>query len=207
MMMYGEDGKTIASPFLRTDQVQGGHQSLQVEFEIAFISPAMLGAILKSAHLAMYRLLGYSYALAQGADYVRRRLARFFENKAEKAEAAAYFEEFTGAVRLLLGDIPAGSGSTLEDDTFLLHFYRDGRGEKQVFARSCLFRLNGVIFTVRMPECHDNGAFESALGFYQASLKDPAMPQETHNARLFGSAIHCHPEPIRVRFELQATNR
>jgi hypothetical protein len=109
-------GAAIASPYLRTGPLEPKlHKDLQVEWLMGFTDSAIFGSLLKSAHLALFRIMGYRHVLSQAGSYLRQALASFYIDKADKAQSSRYFSKFAGAVKPVLNDIPADAGGTLEE--------------------------------------------------------------------------------------------
>lgn len=198
-------GTTIASPFLRTGSLEPTlHKGLQVEWLMGFTNSAMLGALLKSAHLALFRLMGYRYVLSAGGDFLRQALADFYNDRADKAQSVAYFSKFTGSVKFALDELPADICGTLEDGSLWFHYEPGGFDNRALFAISFLFLVNGRLGTVMVPNCLDGSRFEAAYARYEATLRDWAMPQDIHCAWLGNQKIEVNPHPLSVQFRLQS---
>jgi hypothetical protein len=95
-----------------------GNWRINVEKDVRI--PAVV-AVLKAAHLTMFEMLGYEYALSLGGETLgREALGRFFENnhgrpKAEiQANAREHFREFAHMVRPVLS-VPDTFKGTAED--------------------------------------------------------------------------------------------
>jgi hypothetical protein len=77
-------------------------------------------SILKAAHLTMFELLGYTYALSPGGAWLGQLLGKFYlknkgrEKKDVLRNAVEYFNPFTAMVRPLL-DAPAAITGTIDD--------------------------------------------------------------------------------------------
>lgn len=201
-LLDSSSGSKVASPFLRTGQLeQKLHKGLQVEWLMAFTNSALLGAILKSAYLALFRLFGYRYVLGFG-DCVRQALASFYQDKADKEQSIAHFSAFTGAVKVLLNDVPDDLCNTLDDGALWFHYQKGMREPemKPLFAVSCLFRVNGFVIAVKMPACLDANSFEVAKACYQASLKDRTIQEDVHYGCLADGQLLIHPQPLSVQY-------
>jgi hypothetical protein len=193
-------GVTIASPFLRTGQLEPKlHKGLQVEWLMAFTNSALLGAMLKSAHMALFRMMGYRYVLGASGDCLRLALADFYNDRADKAQSIAYFSKFNGAVKPALNDIPDDVCNTLDDGALWFHYQKGGLEKNLLFALSCLFQVNSHLITVMVPHCLDEGCFGAAYAHYEAALKDWTTPQDIHFGCLVDEKVLVHPQPLSVR--------
>jgi hypothetical protein len=112
-----------------------------------------LASLIKAAHLTMFHLMGYSYALSAAGEYVGHQiLGRFYlENRGKpgkevKRAAEAYFSEFVNMVRPIYGLIDPIKG-TVSDNR--LHFWRGSSGKP--FGMGILVRLNKRLFEVLVP--------------------------------------------------------
>jgi hypothetical protein len=193
-------GEQIASPYLRTGPLEPKiHKDLQVEWLMAFTNSAIIGSLLKSAHLALLRIMGYRHVLSPAGNYLRQALASFYTDKADKAQSGRYFSKFAGAVKAVLNDIPDDAAGTLEDGSLWFHYEPGGIDKHQLFAISCLFLVNGRLVTVMVPYCVDGNQFEASPVRYQAALKDSATPQDIHAAWLEDGKCEANPHPLSVR--------
>jgi hypothetical protein len=175
------------------------HKDLQVEWLMGFTNSAIFGSLLKSAHLALFRMMGYCHVLSPAGSYLRQALASFYIDKADKAQSSRYFSKFAGAVKPVLNDIPADVGGTLEDGSLWLHYEPGGVGKLLLFAISCLFRVNARMLTVMVPYCMDGIRFEAACARYEAVLKDSATPQDIHAAWFDNGKVEVNPHPLSIR--------
>jgi hypothetical protein len=153
----------------------------------------------KSAHLALFRILGYRHVLSPAGRYLRQALASFYTDKADKAQSSRYFSRFAGAVKPVLNDIPVDSGSTLDDGSLWFHYEPGGCEKNLLFAISCLFRVNGRMVTVMVPYCVGGSCFEATCARYEAALKDSATPQDIHAAWFDDGKWEVNPNPLSVR--------
>ncbi len=193
-------GAPIASPYLQTGPLEPKlHRNLQIEWLMGFTSSAIFGSLLKSAHLALFRIMGYRHVLSAAGSYLRQALASFYTDKADKAQSGRYFSKFAGAVKPVLNDIPADAGSTLDDGSLWFHYEPGGCEKNLLFAISCLFRVNGRMVTVMVPYCMDGSRFEATSALYEAALNDSATPQDIHAAWLDDAKVEVNPSPLSVR--------
>jgi hypothetical protein len=193
-------GATIASPYLRTGPLEPKlHKGLQVEWLMVFTDSAILGAMLKSAHLALFRIMGYRHVLSQSGAYLRQALAAFYNDRAGKDKAAPYFAKFVGAVRPALNEVPADHYNTLDDNALWFHYEPGGCSENRLFAVSCLFIVNKRLITVMVPYCTDDKCIDAACARYEATLKDSSMPQDVHRGQRLDNGIWIEESPLKIQ--------
>jgi len=82
-------GETVASPYVRTNELVGEYKDVEVEWTITINDLALVGALIKSAYLTLFRLVGYRYALDPVGAIVRKSLADFFDAGAGKIGRAS----------------------------------------------------------------------------------------------------------------------
>ena len=101
--LLGADGKPFASRFLRTDTLNAGrYDDMEVEWTVSVTDSAMVGSLIKSAYLALFMMFGYQYVRAPAGDRVRRTLAAFYNDNADRSESEKYFAEFSGSNLVVL---------------------------------------------------------------------------------------------------------
>jgi hypothetical protein len=192
-------GKTVAAPFLRTDRLEDKlHKGVLVEWELVLNRSVLLGAMLKSAFLTLFRLGGYRYVLSSPGARVREPLAAFYNDRAEKNGADAYFSAFEGAVKLLAENYDS-SLNTLDSGLLWRHYERNGRTTGLDFAATCLFSVNARVFGVTVPYYDDAERSERALECYDAMLKDPAYLQDVHRWQILDDRQILETVPLSVR--------
>jgi hypothetical protein len=193
-------GATIASPYLRTGPLEPKiHKGLQVEWLMVFTDSAILGSMFKSAHLALFRIMGYRHVLSQAGGYLRQALATFYNDRAGKDKAASYFSKFKGAVRPALNEVPADHYNTLDDNALWFHYEPGGRVEHRLFAVSCLFIVNKRLITVMVPYCMDDKGIDAACSRYEATLQDSSTPQDVHRGQLMENGLWIEESPLNVQ--------
>ncbi len=174
---------------------------VQLEASIVLAEPALIGSFLKCAYLAMFRIAGYRWVGNPSADFVRRPLARFFEERASKEQAGEYFGPFRGCVKIVLNDSLIPLGDTLTSKWFLLHYadrfdpeFRGHpvfeRSQEMLFAVSLLFRINGLTFVATLPSYIAAGDYLPALSRYVTYLKEPRMPHTVKAAHFEDGGSH-----------------
>jgi hypothetical protein len=199
--LFDAEGKVIASPFFRTKQMENKiYRQLQIEWIMMFTTSALLGTVLKSAYLAMFRLLGYRWIMTSTADKVRRHLEAFYRAEASKGESIDHFSDFTGAFNVFLADVPEEHGDTLKDGLFWLHFASDSKFPI-LFAQTCLFSINGKIITVTLPATEQDMYYFQAMQEYGKLLKDKSTPQSVHAAMVIDGMIHMQRNPLKITYK------
>jgi hypothetical protein len=201
--LLDSSGNVIASPFLRTRSLEPKlHKDLKVEWLMVFTDSALMGSMIKSAYLALFHIMGYRYVLSPYGDCVRKSLAGFYEDNADKYGSAAYFSKFKGSIKFMLNNIPDDACNTVDDGLLWFHYQIDDPdpGRRSLFAVSCLFKMNDRVITVRVPACLDGRSFEAAYSYYEASLTDANLDHETRYAQLVGDEMHVSQQPISVRY-------
>ena len=79
------DGTVVASPFLKTTTPDpADYTDVEVETLTIVTNTAVTGSLIKSAHLAIFRTLGYRWVFSPAGDKVRRTLADFYVDKGQK---------------------------------------------------------------------------------------------------------------------------
>jgi len=151
------DGMLLANIYVRTEvddprlQVQG----VQVEWTMGFQNSHWVAAMVKSAYLALFRILGYRFVLNAYGEFIRQTLNSYYQDRASSEAAFTYFWPFRNALKMLIRPDtlrPESDGpDTLEDSTVLIHKTSSG----MMFAISLRFKMNDLIALVTLPMCHD----------------------------------------------------
>jgi hypothetical protein len=197
--LLGADGHRIDAPFLRGARLEPGvHRGLRVEFDLKFQDSALLGALLKSCYLALFRMLGYRHVFSLAGDKVRRALAAFCEDRAPKHRALDYFNHFTGAFNYVQ-NVQGRHPNTLDTNDLWLHEVEGGPEDGLLFAQSCLFLVNSRLITVTVPAVIDEKDYLVAHWHYERFLNDRGMPQRVRSARYNGTGFEVG-EPRAVRY-------
>ncbi|WP_428305387.1 hypothetical protein [Lacipirellula sp.] len=168
----------VATPFLRDPKlIPSDIQPMQVSGSTFVPDGVIEGCLLKSAYLALFQRLGYSFVFNPLSSDVRVALAKFYQDGATPAEARDYFQAFNGCWSVVTTDesIP----NTLEDGAVLVHTTGENASESFQFAISCLFRINGKLISVALPSCLPPTPYSEALERYQAYLRDQTISQKT----------------------------
>jgi hypothetical protein len=192
-------GEIIASPFVKTsmDKQHEYDGPVDVEGELVFSIPALAVSLIKSAHLALFKLLGYEWVFCQSGQYIGMLLATVVGRDADAVEVKQVASELPNCFMLL-------KETTLPDDTLstqgiIFHYdYYDGPGHpaehgKDAWAVSCWFNTNGHLWTVMLPFSIRPDGFDDAIKKYKRYMSEPA---ERHTAyrgqvRSDGNIEHC----------------
>jgi len=192
-------GEIVASPYVRTSQPIGEYKDVEVEWTITVSDLASVAALIKSAYLAFFKLVGYRYALDPIGSLVRRSLADFFEAGGTKSTARQYFSRFKGAVITSLAGFLDTTPDTLSGRTLLFH-YDDGTDHDTLFAVSCLFRINQRTLLVTLPAVMDVTYSIVALRLYERLLEDRSMRNDIHFVTFRDEEFKVSPAPLDLRY-------
>lgn len=195
--MYDDNGKTVATPFLRSHTLDAGiHKSLQVEWMLYIHKFCFAAAFLKSAYLNLFRLFGYTWVFDIAGDKVRRTLAASFHSSDRKT-ALDQFADFDGCCWITGTDTDDGSADSLTDDRLLFHY---GEGDAQnglLFGISCIFRLNNLLTAVTVPACNKEGHFFVSWNHYRHFIATHDISHSIHFGRIIDGVITIGPTPLR----------
>jgi hypothetical protein len=157
----------------------------EIEIQRDVRIPALV-SLLKAAHLTLFSLAGYSYALSAGGRYLGWEiLGRFananllLEGSAILENAAGHFEPYVNLVRPMLHP-PAGLDGTISDRLIYLC-----TGTAKPWAAMVFVRTDDEMHAVLVPVLDDP---ESAARF-AAFLRDPPPMLEVQLARLEGNKL------------------
>jgi hypothetical protein len=176
--LRGGDGKKIRSimfkmPAHEVIALEG--QELQLVIEKNFMPP-LIAAVLKSAHLSMFDMLGYEYVFSPTGRYVADILGRFFtEHKDDKNKRKAvndYFLRYNRMIFPMQGDGAKMFGGTVNDRHGIM-----GMGVKGPFAMGVVVKMSDT-FCAWLPP--DNA---EAIGTYEGFLKNPPLSMAIRNFR------------------------
>jgi len=199
--LLNPDGTLFASPFLRTYRLEDRiYKGLEVEWTMTVTNSAVVGSFIKSGYLALFRMLGYRWVLDAAGDKVRRALAAFYQDKADKKQSINYFAELEGSTAVL-NDVSIGVEDTLEGGSLLLHYAEGDQTTGLLFAVTCLFRANDRIVTVTLPCYKKEGYYFVAFDHYQAFLKDRSMPHNVYFGQYKNGRFEICPVPLRLQNE------
>ena len=174
-------------------------KQVRVQWDLNVYSYALIGALLKSAYLALFRMLGYAWVNGPCGDKVRRALNDFFQARGDKDNAHEFFGEFEGCCTAGINDFFEDWPDTLTGNEVLFHFAPDPVCGRLLFSLSCLFRINGKMFVVTVPTYMAQGHYSVAFSKYRDFLKDRSIDHETHAARFLTDHWEYDPDPLDVR--------
>jgi hypothetical protein len=200
--LYNADGTTMVSPFLRTGRLENKyHKDLEVEFTMTVTNSAIIGSLLKSSYLALFRMLGYRWVLDASGDRVRRALAAFYRDKAVKEQSINYFAEFDGSISVLFNETGKDMGDTLEDGSLFFHYVEGDQETGLLFAVTCLFPVNYLTLAVTLPCYRKKGYHLVAYQHYQALLKDRSVCQNVYFGRFNEERFNISTTPLRLHYK------
>ncbi|MGH9931973.1 MAG: hypothetical protein ACREA9_22465 [Pyrinomonadaceae bacterium] len=193
-------GEVIDERYLRSAKIAPGHHpDVEAEFFLTVHDFALTGALLKSAYLAIFRMVGYHYGLDAVGSTVRRALAEFYFQRANRTEAKNYFRDYRAAVIVSLGGALDQLPDTLESGWMLAH-YAEGTAKTGIlFASSCLFRVNSVTLVVTVPAYWQSGYSLDAMSYYRKLLADRTMKHSIHLMQFQGDSFEIAQTPLEVQ--------
>jgi hypothetical protein len=194
-------GEVIGERYLRSANIAPGqHSDVETEFFLTVHDFAITGALLKSAYLAIFRMVGYRYGLDAVGSTVRRALAEFYFQRANSAAAKKHFDQFRGAVIVSLGGALDEIPDTLEGDRMLAHYAEGSAQNGLLFACSCLFRINSTTLIVTVPAYSEYGSSLEALSYYRKLLGDRAMKHSIHVTQFHGDSFGMDGSALDTRY-------
>jgi hypothetical protein len=169
-------GQTIASPHVKgtLDDLGGSSGSAEVRGTMSFHKSSIDAAMLKTAHLALFRLAGYQWALSSAGQFASQPLRTFFRSAGQTSDLGATFAEFANAFHVVL--TPTFSIDTLADSKVILHDKVSDPNAVAPFAMSCVFKVNNRILIVTLPFSIENDSFPQALDEYRLLAADWNQP-------------------------------
>lgn len=198
--LKNSDGEVVASPYIRrSNEETSEYRDVEVEWTITISNIALVGALIKSAYLTLFRLVGYRYGFDPIGNIVRKCLADFFNDRATKTSARQYFSRFNGAVITSLKGLLNTTPDTLTGGTLLFH-YDDGTNQDTLFALSCLFRINQCTLIVTLPAVMDITYSIEALRLYECLLKDRSIRNDIHFVTFAESKFAVSAEPMDLKY-------
>jgi hypothetical protein len=198
--LKNSDGEVVASPYVRDNEAIGEYKDIEVEWIITVNDLALVGGLIKSAYLTMFKLVGYRYALDPVGNIVRRSLEAFFNERATKNNARIYFARFQGAVITSLKGFLNESPDTLSGGSLLFH-YDAGSRQESLFAVSTLFRINQATLIVTLPAVMDVNYSIEGLGKYERLLKDRTTRNDIHYVTFTGNKFEVSPQAMKIEYQ------
>jgi len=191
-----DDGTTAVSAFVRKPLAELGTSGvLKVEGALKIPKFAVIGGMLKAAHLALFHLFGYAWVLSPAGRLIGESLGRFVRDPAKRPDPVTHFAAFDGAFRVLW---KVGFGwDSLSDRRLLIHIDSSGMG----FGISCVFAANGKWLLLTVPSfwASSTEPFDHMLDVYKGYLANPGMKQVVYVAEVEGPgrvAISDKPLPL-----------
>ena len=184
-------GNVIGSPHVKgsLDALGGSSGTAEVRGRMSFHKPSIDGAILKSAHLALFRLAGYRWALSPAGQYTSDPLRRFVRSDGEEKDAEAAFAGFANAFHVILSS--AFPFDTLRDSTIILHDHLNDPKSVAPFGISCVFSVNERTLLVTVPFCGSDANFASCIEQYEALMSNWHTPHRMIRAIISRDGIEC----------------
>jgi hypothetical protein len=197
--MYDADGKTIATPYLRSHTLDSGHhKQLQVEWMFYIHKYCFTAAMLKSAFLNLFRVFGYNWALDNSGDRVRRTLEACFMS-ADRKTALDQFADFEGCCWLAGNDQGDNAPDSLDDGRLLFHFTEGDAQSGLLFGISSVFWVNGALLAVTVPSCNRFGHYFVSWKYYQEFIKERQFCHNVHVGKLEDEVVRIDPAPLSLQ--------
>jgi len=195
------DGNVIDERYIKSARIAPGHhRNVQAESFLTVYDFALTGALLKSAYLAIFKMVGYQYALDAVGSKLRRVLADFYSQKGNKARAKEYFRDFEGAIIISLGGLLDEIPDTLTGGNMLMHYAEGSARTGLLFAASCLFRVNSRTLVVTVPACWRPVESLDAVSYYRKLLMDRGMKHSIHLMEFRGDSFGLSATPVDVKY-------
>jgi hypothetical protein len=148
-----KDGVCVTSVYLRIDMDDPRllQQAAAVQWKMRSNNWHWLAAMVKSAYLAMFHLLGYQYVLDSSGDFIRQSLQSFYQNRNVSKDPEQHFKPFRNALTMQIRPDTMGLAShgddTLDDEIVMFHSTPAGL----IFAFTAQFKINDLIAMVTLP--------------------------------------------------------
>ncbi len=191
-------GKIIATPFVRTsmDRAVEFDGPVDVQGEISFSIPALTVSLVKAAHLALFKLLGYDWVFHAAGQYVANRLAKLIGLDVNAGLVSEVARDLPNCFNLLPG--PAAAADTLSSRLVVFHYdHFNGVGHptehgKDAWGVSCVLNLNEHTFVVTLPFAFYPDRLDLTLTRYRRHLSEPDGRHSIFSAlvRDDGQVIH-----------------
>lgn len=152
VQIVGDDGQILKIALKTTDEELVAAGSMQIVAERNYI-PESTASLLKSAHLTMFRMFGYRYALGCDGSILAGILRKFYldnRTKSRKAQTKAakdYFSQYAGMI-IPIGTYDAGLlRGSIEDNRFIRCVGSSGFW----FAFGVIVRTDKILHVVLLP--------------------------------------------------------
>lgn len=145
------------------EMIAAKDRNLEIVFEADF-RPCLTAAMLKAAHLTMFRMLGYSYVFSPTGDFVAHILRTFFQTFNGKAkptedEVAKHFFRFPNMVHPFVCQNPDLFSGTAKDEKVFCCF----SSKNKDFAIGVIISTGDAMFCVFLPTSNDINLYFSFL--------------------------------------------
>jgi len=195
--LFDTDGETFASPFLKNGRLEHKYYNdLLIECDMKIKNFAVIGSIIKSGYLALFRIFGYRWIFSNAGEKVRRPLSNFFHDKANKEHSAKYFADFEGSYSIILNSEFNVMEDTLEGGSLLFHCTKF---DHNLFALTCLFRVNNQMISVTLPYCQVERLYLDTVSYYRTFLKNRSMPHNVYYGQYKNGRILIFKYPFRLK--------
>jgi hypothetical protein len=196
-----QEGRVIDERYIKSAKIAPGpHRDVEAEFFITVHDFALTGALLKSAYLTLFKMVGYRYGLDAVGSTVRRALAEFYFQRARRVDARNYFRDFQGAVIVSLGGTLDEIPDTLEGGQLLMHYAEGTMNTGLLFASSCLFRVNSITLIVTVPAYWQFGHALDAMSYYRKLLSNREMKHSIHLSEFHGNSFEIAKAPLDIQY-------
>jgi len=172
----------------------------------SFMPAHWVAAMLKTAMLAMFDMIGYRAIYSPTAEALRNTLCAYYKANGSADDAVEHFRDFHNSVKIFgTGTDPASfienykpiSFDTLDDQIVLLHC----TANKSAFAASCLFQVNDITVSVTIPADFSNDNAVNAWRNYALLMNaDPELQQSVHRAQYDGAKWKFEERPLNVQY-------
>jgi hypothetical protein len=194
--MYDEYGETVATPYLKSHTLESGqYKQLQVEWMFYIHKFCFTAAMLKSAYLNMFRLLGYAWVLDISGDKVRHTLAQSL-NAVDRDRALDTFADFEGCCWVAGNDSIRDTPDSLGDNRLLFHFTEGDAEDGLLFGVSCLSWINNVLIAVTLPSCNRFCHYFVSWNYYQEFIRNRRLCHNIHFTKLVDNNLLIDPKPM-----------
>ena len=178
MIELSKGGETIASPHIKTsgekmDEFRG---EVDVEGELVFSPSALAVSLIKSAHLALFKLMGYRWVFDPAGQNVGAALARIVRSRVSREAVKNLSDELPNCFNWLREE--ASSDDTLSSRMIVFHFDNyDGSDNPfqqgmETWGLSCQFRMNEHLFLVTLPFSSNRQAEDVVLNRYRRFMTE-----------------------------------
>lgn len=169
-------GQTIASPYVKgtMDDLGGAAGTAEIRATMSFHKPSVDAAILKAAHLALFRIAGYQWVFSAAGRFASEPLRKLLSSPGSRSDIEALFGDFANAFQVILS--PSFPFDTLTDSKVILHDKLSDPDRVDPFAISCVFTVNERLLFVTLPYSIMNSEFPRREIEYRQLTADWSQP-------------------------------